>query len=475
MKIEKACLDDVYDSYLAQGVQTPRRLLFIAYQFAPSIEMGARSCAQIARYLPLYGWSPVVLTANEKYIEDRFRGRDDEIAELGLTDSIVKAGMLPHPFDFYRWLRSALRRKPKSGDCANDVGTMVEIETPLHEKGKLRRLMLSALGVPDKYTGWILPAVVAGLKAARKTKAHQLLSSGPCWTNHLVGLVLSYLTGLPWTAHFRDPWITGACGIPIDDDISVRLNKWIERLVVTRATAVVVVTDEHAAAFRQTYPKLSPDKFSVVTNGYDDREWGDLPTNIQRDENSKGKLLITYTGKFYIGRDPQPLFRALKRLIDSREVTPEQVQVDLIGWCETSMGRSVREMVIEYGLGDCVNILGVRNRTETLRRMTHADLLLLLGEGLDMVIPGKTFEYLRAGRPILALTPEGSLANLLRRTGGGWVVDPNDDAGVLAAVRERFYQWKEGQATRVADPETVAGYDRRALTGRLAGLFDRLG
>ncbi|HEU0178746.1 MAG TPA: hypothetical protein VFV58_31165, partial [Blastocatellia bacterium] len=98
---------------MSQKTLAARRVLFVAYQFAPSLEMGARSCVQIARYLPLYGWSPVALTAREKYIEERYRGSDDEIAKLGLPDAIVRTRLLPHPFDFYRWLRSALRRKPQ--------------------------------------------------------------------------------------------------------------------------------------------------------------------------------------------------------------------------------------------------------------------------------------------------------------------------------------------------------------------------
>src|SRR5262245_66548832 len=104
----------------AAPIQTPRRLLFIAYQFAPSLEMGARSCAQNARYLPLYGWSPVVLTAQEKYIEDRYRGSDGEIAELGLPEAIVRTRILPHPIDFYRWFKSALGGKQKDAGVKDD-------------------------------------------------------------------------------------------------------------------------------------------------------------------------------------------------------------------------------------------------------------------------------------------------------------------------------------------------------------------
>jgi glycosyltransferase involved in cell wall biosynthesis/protein-L-isoaspartate O-methyltransferase len=447
-----------------------RRLLFIAYHFAPSLEMGARSCAQIARYLPLHGWSPVVLTAREKYIEERYLGSADEVAELGLQDAIVRTRLLPHPFDLYRWLRSTFRRKAQDAGAA---GEAVEVDKPLSEKGKLRRWLLSALSVPDMNTGWILPALVAGLKAARESKAEQIFSSGPFWTNHLVGLALSYLTGLPWTAHFRDPWVAGVRLAPTGS-FAAWVNGWLERIVVTRATAVVSVTEEHAAAFRQTYPHLPADKFVAVPNGYDNGEWNNLPAGTRRDQKSEGKFLILYAGKFYIERDPQPLFRALKRLIDSGEIAREQVQVDLVGWCATSEGRPVREMAVECGLGDCVNILGPRRRPETLRRMTEADLLLLLAEKFVIQIPGKTYEYLRAGRPILALTPEGALADLLQRTGGGWVVNQNDDAGILAAVREIFHQWKEGRIIRVADPAVVRAFDRRALAGRLGDLFDRL-
>src|SRR5262245_18606694 len=359
---------------IAAPERTPRRLLFIAFQFAPSLEMGARSCAQIARHLPRHGWSPVVLTAQEKHIEERYRGSDSEIAELGLPDAIVRPRLLQHPFDLYRWLKSALKRKAQDAGGKGAFETAGEDSKPPGADGKLRRLILSALSFPDIYTGWILPAVVAGLKAARESKAEQIFSSGPFWTNHLVGLALSYLTGLPWTAHFRDPWITGNWQAPTRS-LATRLNKWLERIVVTRATAVVSVTEEHSAAFRRTYPRLPADKFFTVPNGYDNGEWEESPADTRREQESEGKFLIAYTGKFYIERDPQPLFRALRTLIDSGEVEREQVRVDLVGWCETSEGRSVREMAVNLGLGECVHILCPRRRQEPIRRIRQSDLL----------------------------------------------------------------------------------------------------
>lgn len=478
---DRANLNDLKAAAIPVQAQTARRVLFIAHQFAPSLEMGARSCVQIARYLPQHDWSPVVLTVQERYIEESYRGRADEIARLGLPDGVVRTRMLPHPFDLYRWLNSLRKRRRPDGDDA----AVAASQTPLREsdegKGTLRQLLLSVLSMPDMYTGWLLPAVFAGWKAARQRGVQQIFSSGPFWTNHLVGYALSHLTGLPWTAHFRDPWIAGTWETPTSA-IADKLSRRLERLIVTRASAVVGVTEEHAEAFRRTYPHLPANKFFAVPNGFDNAEWEELPPlnseDAPREESGlgkfPGKFLIAYTGTFYVERDPRPLFRALQTLIESGELKREQVQVDLIGWCDTSEGRSVGEMAAAHGLGDCVHLLGPRSRPETLCRMRQADLLLLLAERFVIQIPGKTYEYLRSGRPILALTSEGALANLLRRIGGGWVVNPTDEAGLTAALRERVSEWKEGRNSRAADPALVAAFDRQVLAGRLTKVFEHL-
>ncbi|HEY7180313.1 MAG TPA: hypothetical protein VIC84_02790 [Blastocatellia bacterium] len=150
----------------------------------------------------------------------------------------------------------------------------------------------------------------------------------------------------------------------------------MERIVVTRATAVVSVTEEHSAAFRRTYPRLPADKRFTAPNDYDNGEWEESPAETRREQESEGKFLIAYTGKFYIECDPQPLFRALRTLIDSGEIKREQVRVDLVGCGETSEGRSVRKTAVNLGLSECVNILGPRSRQETIRRIRQADLAL---------------------------------------------------------------------------------------------------
>ena len=457
-----------------------RRVLFISYSFPPSAEMGAHSCAQIARYLPLYGWEPVVLTVREKHIEDIYLGRDDE-GRVNDPDLVVRTYQLPHPSDIYRRFKS----RPPAGKPSQDSDRKA-VSPPNGAKDKsalraARDLLHSLSCVPDKYNGWLIPAVAAGLRAIKQTRAGLIFSSAPYFTSHLAGYWLALLTGLPWVAHFRDPWITGMHAEPRPDKICFKINRALERMTISRADAVVCVTEEHAALMRATYDQMPASKFAVVMNGFDGLEWQEFIESIPPGDPGEGhaadaprKFRITYAGNLYMNRDPAPVFRALRTLIECGEIARDEVSVELIGSCESSEGRGIEEIVSEAGIEGCVEMTGMLSRSETLRRLLRSDLLLLLAEGLVIQIPGKTFEYLETRRPILALTCEGAVATLLRRTGGAWVVSPDDQQGVINAVRECYRLWKCGLPGPAPDPLTVESFDRRRTTARIADLLDFL-
>jgi hypothetical protein len=97
-----------------------RRVLFISYSFPPNMEMGAYTCAQIARYLPLYGWEPVVLTVKEKYVDDSSLNHNGADRASG-SDLVIRTNKLPHVSDIYR------RFKSKISDLRNaECGMRIE-------------------------------------------------------------------------------------------------------------------------------------------------------------------------------------------------------------------------------------------------------------------------------------------------------------------------------------------------------------
>jgi Glycosyl transferase 4-like domain len=444
--------------------QSLRNVLFVTYYFPPNGEMGARTCAQIARYLPLHGWKPTIVTIDRDSIEKKFLESTDKLAEWGLADSVVRARPWLHPLDLYRVgkkLASALTQSRNQPATGEDAAAAFEIDN----SAGLRGALLSMLSFPDLYTGWIAPAVLAGLRTIKQTNAEAVISSAPCWTSHLSAYLISRLSGLPWLAHYRDPL---AVGLTMEKPLSAfetRLLARLETMVLAQANRVICVTEEHCALLRTSYPQFDEGKFLSVLNGFDGGDWEHLGDPPARRDN---RFCITYAGSLYIKRNPTPVFRALRTLIDAGEMAPEDVRVELIGWCEVSEGRSVADQIEEAGLGEIVHLAGPRPHKETLQRLTQSDLLLLLAEELTTQIPGKTFEYLMAGRPILALTPEGSVARLLRQTGGAWAVESNNQAGILAAIRECYQAWKQGAPGRLPDPAVVRSFDRRQTTGRIA-------
>ncbi len=452
-----------------------RRALFITLHFPPSRDIGAHACEQIARYLPLYGWDPVVLTRPKHLIESA-----DPNYQRAFPGSIVEAGVLPHAISIYRRLKNLLRRNrggesPSSGPsghllpASRGEGARCRGAAGEGYARRIRRWILSLLHTPDIYTGWILPATIAGLRAIRRKQITHIISSGPFWTNHLVGLTLARLSGLPWTAHYRDPWNQVPQAKPVSA-VSGAIERWLESLVISRANSVVCVTDTHARVLRQIFADLPADKFVTIPNGFDGEEWEAY--NAPQSANG-GRFVITYPGTFMMGtRSPRPLFRALRELIDGADLNATSLCVELFGTCDVAEGMRVTEMAAQYGLQECVQIGPPLSRPETLRRMMSSDLLLLLAEGWTLQIPGKTYEYLRAGRPILALTSDGALANLLRQTGGSWICDPADHAAIAGAIRETHGAWAIGQTARRADAALVADFDRRRLAGRFASLFN---
>ncbi len=435
-----------------------QRVLVITFDFPPSLEMGAHACCQLVRHLPLYGWEPAVVTVKERYITNL--GND---AGNVFPGRVVRTRVLPHPLAAYGGVKSKLGLS-----SGQDSYHWVSGEG----LGTLRRWVLSLLKTPDVYTGWILPAVMAGLGEIRREAMKALFSSGPYWSNHLVGLMLSHLTRLPWVAHFRDPWT----GIPQWKPVSAlssRIEAALERQVVSRAASIVCVTDLHANLLRRVYPDVPGERIVTIPNGFDEVEWeafGDEAEQVWA--SATEPFVITYAGSLYQRRNPRGVFRALRTLADRGEVDLVKVRVDLVGWCDLAEGHRVREIAQQYGVADQVNLTGPLCRRETLRRMRESSLLLLLAEAQPFQIPGKTYEYLRAGRAILALTSEGAVAELLRKTGGAWVVDPANEEGVAAAVREAYRGWKEGSRRLMRDARAVATFDRRLLAGRLAELLD---
>lgn len=307
------------------------------------------------------------------------------------------------------------------------------------------------------HIGW-LPHAVA---AAQRTQFDAIYSSSGPFTSHVVGLLLKQMTAKPWVAELRDGWYQWNRSIfPDYPAWRGMLEQRLESAVIRSADRVVLVTDRMADAFRAQYADLPREHFSVVSNGFDPVQFAAAPGTPTGFE-------VLHAGALYYGRGIAELLQAAARLAQQDSAFARAFRLTLLG----TLDARARGEVAEHSAGLKIELRGQLDHAGTVAAMRNAAVLLLVANttpGAEATVPGKLFEYLAVGRPVLAVAPhESSTADVLNMTGGGRVAEAGNVDAIACALREMF----NGE-TAPPDPEQVRRFDRRRLAGQLAQVLD---
>jgi glycosyltransferase involved in cell wall biosynthesis len=405
-----------------------RRVLMIAFHYPPCFgSSGVLRTLKFSRYLPEHGWLPTVLTAATRA---HARTTASQLSDIPEGVEVARTFAL----DSHRHLA---------------IG------------GK----SLGITSIPDQWASWLLSAIPVGLRLIRKHRPEAIWSTYPIPTAHLIGLALQRLTGLPWIADFRD--------VMTEDDFPRqpglrRIYRGIERRVVSRAACLVLTAPSAQRMYLDRYPELSPASCRVIANGYDEEDFGFpvLPRTAAEPVSGRPMRLL-HSGLIYEEeRDPRPFFRALARLQREGLVTPAGVQVELRA---AGSERYFSSLLRDLGLGDLVRLLPPLDYHDALRECAEASgLLLLQGPSCDRQIPAKTYEYLRLGKPILALTtPKGDTAGVLSECGGSTIIDLMDEEALYHALPGFLESLRRGRHP-LPDPMKTAQYARHNQARELA-------
>jgi glycosyltransferase involved in cell wall biosynthesis len=435
------------------------RVLLVHYHFPPDGLAGSQITAKFGKHLPQFGWEPWVLTASERYYP---RVDPTTIADVTRWDRVVRTPRIPHPRYAYLALKRLLGLAAGGGGGPTPGASPEPARRP-----RVIRAVRDLLMTPDDVLGWAPPAVVAGVRMVRTAGIDRVFSSGPPWTNHLVAAALRRLTGVPWAACFEDPWAETAAAD--GDPLAARAHARLEAAVVRAADAVIALNDHHRRALAARFRDLGGDRFVTISNGWD-RD--DFPPPSA--PPPAPPFTITLTGTIYPRQTPRHFFAAVRRVLDAGVVREAELRVRLVGNCAMAEGRSVERMADEHGLARVVSVAPFVPRRDAMELLQASHLLLVLAHEYVLQIPSKTYQYLRVGRPVLALAPDGATAEFVRASGAGAVVDPYDVDGIAAALAGEVRRVLAGERRAGADPAFVAAFDRRRLTGRLARLLDAL-
>lgn len=425
------------------------RILLIAYHYPPDTAVGSLRAAKVAEAFRKRGHTVQVITA--RLPSDVGRSRP---AETGISVRTVR--VLPGPRDWWAWIKRVGHSRPREegGEVAVDPATPARAPW-------WKRLILSLIWTPDDRQGFILPALLVSLP--RVWRADLVYSTAPPFSDHLVGLLLRWLSWKRWVAEFRDPW-TDNSWKPDNarTGFSDALNRWLERRTLRSAFRIVSVSDGIEARIAQRLPESDRTRLLVVRNGIDEL----LPLRASRKDGKP--VRIVHIGTFYFNRDPMPFLRALA---DVRRMNGPAFEVDLVGHCRWYRGSSVEDAASRLGLGDVVRFQDWVPHAEGQRLTRSADLLLLLAQGQPAQVPNKLYEYLGTRIPILAFADtEGESARMLREIGGHVVVGDVDDQQIRNAVISAFRLAGDGTVS-VAD-DVLRAWTTEAQMERLVSAVE---
>lgn len=410
------------------------RVLVIAYDFPPHAAIGTIRTVRLVRQLHHEGCHVTVLTGSPcTYLPGTPVERELEAQVPSGVELLQVRAVRPFAALEGRIRRTRSRRSKGAAPASMDKDGNARTATSEVRSWwvtaliRLRDAVEAVLDIPDKESGWIVPAVARGVvHMLRAGRPDVIYSSAPPWSGQVVALWLARLSGRPWIADFRDPWARA----PWRDwhfAFRRRAVAALERRVVLRADAVLFVTEANRTEFSALYGPSAAGRFQLVPNGCDPTELERLALLPPRDE-----FVLLHAGTFYGPRSPMRVIEAIARAVHRGALDPRRFRLRLLGTIHLSVDLPTE--CARLGVSDVVEFVPRVTRAESLREMKSASALLLVQVATTVSVPAKAYEYLAAGRPVLALSEEGETSSLVRATGIGVSVRPDEPVEAIEAA-----------------------------------------
>jgi glycosyltransferase involved in cell wall biosynthesis len=444
-----------------------RRLLLLCYFYPPLGGGGVHRALGFTRWLPEHGWDCTVVCAGP---EDYWV--KDETLE-GRIPPQTEVIRVPGGSALSGWLRlKRLRGRAGSATSGAGAGSGTAGRRSGLVFGGLRALS-DWLLLPDSYAGWARRARDVAAARLARGDVSALLSSSPPDSVHLAALPLARRFGLPWAADFRDPWIGLHFRRPPTAWHATRQRE-LERRVLTGADLVLAASRTHAEDLEHDAASR-PRHVVHLPNGYEPGPVASAPPGTGHVSRDPQHFTMVFSGTLSLMPDVEVLFEALHQLLAQRPEARRRIRVRLAGPFDTDY----EDRAVALGLKGIVEFTGPLAHGEARALQRAAELLLLWKpRGYRTMVPGKTYEYVDAGRPILALLEEDDEAARLVRRAGGTCLPPGDREGLAVEIERRYLAWKEGPVAAApasaARPDWLEEHTRERLSARLAGLLDEL-
>jgi len=409
-----------------------RRILLFAYYFPPLGMGGTQRLAKWCKYLVRDGWHPTVITVKPVayYAYD-----ESLLSDLG-GFRIIRTGSLDPARLLFRWR-------------GQGAGTAMAG----------RRTWLSWFFLPDSRVLWLPFAVWAGIRLLLREPHAAVVTSGPPHSSHFAGWVLRRIFRSRWLADFRDSW-SGGDFQPEPTALHRRINLALQRFILRRADVVTTISPQLVEELK-CHGKSDRPPPELLPNGYDPEDFSDRPQLEER-------FTVVFCGAITRVTNPRALIEGFRVFVETAVLLPAQARLRFVG---ADLSGALPSMIRENRLEEFVDITGYVPHAEAVAAMQRASVLAYTAApGTSAVyVGGKTYEYLAARRPVLAIGEPVEGLRLLRQHAATRACD----FGAIDAIARSllaFYREFRAGALPAASP-VPDEFSRRHQARRLVALL----
>lgn len=421
-----------------------KRVLIICYYWPPSGGSGVQRWLKFVKYLPEFGWQPVIYTP----LNPDFNTRDEGLLEDIPKNAEVIKRRIWEPYSLGKILTGNKNLNKGIIDKSNARGFVK----------KSMNWIRGNVFIPDPRIFWVNPSVRFLKKYLQINPVDLIVSTGPPHSMHLIAKKIKSLTGIPWIADFRDPWSQ----LDFLDSFQVtdRNRKKYEKMErdVLKACDLVLATSPSMPECLLPFDKS---KFRCITHGYDEDDFKYHNNNKER----TGKITLYHAGLLNRLRNPLNLWEGLNNLCAANADIKERLVIHLAGTIDPGVIQDIHRF--EH-LKNKLVIEAYKPHGEVIKDYLNADVLLLLvnnSSNSKVNIPGKLFEYLATSHNILMIgNKEADAAKIIHENQAGLVFDYEETIGE-EDLEHIILSGSTGQGRERSK------FSRRSLSRELSDLF----
>lgn len=430
-----------------------KKILIITYYWPPAGGPGVQRWLKFAKYLPEFGWEPIIFTPeNPSYpLLD-----ESLVKDIPENLEIIKTKIW-EPYQLAEKLNKS-NKKFKAGQF--DVGNNQSW------KSKLSIWVRGNFFIPDARVFWVQPSVKFLEQYLKINTIDVVVTSGPPHSLHLIGLRLkNKFPNIKWIADFRDPWteISYYKHLKLTNK-SDKKHRQLESEVFKNADITLATSYTDAENFRKNGANAV-----CITNGFDESDAEKTLKHSISQSLKQEKFTLSYIGVLEQLRNPENLWKSLDDLVKSNADFAENFRLKFVGRIDDKILQAIESS----SLKNHIDNLGYLSHDKAIDEMANSSMLLITNfpnESSKGIIPGKIFEYLATGKHIISFGPnEADVSKILDETNAGKHFSYQDSEVIKNFVLEKFDLWKSGNL--LENTGNIEQFSRRNLTQQLSEIL----